>query len=118
MGTVTVAGAEGTEVPSSLGRLRLQTVLNLLIDSGLHLLRLRTIRDCIFAKDSTILMKKLKQLFSLQGLADLCTIWDWILVDKLHIPPEDGNLYSAVLVVPETFDNRVSYARSIVPSHP
>ncbi|KAG0486154.1 hypothetical protein HPP92_008249 [Vanilla planifolia] len=47
------------------------------------------------------------QEYSLQQvLADLCTIWDWILVDKLHIPPEDRNLYSAVLVVPETFDNR------------
>ncbi|KAF6153224.1 hypothetical protein GIB67_036570 [Kingdonia uniflora] len=39
-------------------------------------------------------------------LDDLCEIWGWILNEKLHIPQMERNLYSAILVVPETFDNR------------
>lgn len=42
----------------------------------------------------------------LQVLEDLHAIWDWILIEKLHIPHSERNLYSAILVVPETFDNR------------
>ncbi|KAK8948311.1 Actin-related protein 9 [Platanthera guangdongensis] len=41
-----------------------------------------------------------------QVIADLCSIWDWILVDKLHILVADRNSYSVVLVLPESFDNR------------
>ncbi|KAJ1384887.1 actin-related protein 9 [Sesbania bispinosa] len=41
-----------------------------------------------------------------QVLEDLRTIWDWILIEKLHIPRNERNMYSAVLVMPETFDNR------------
>ncbi|KAL2601193.1 hypothetical protein AAZX31_10G177900 [Glycine max] len=41
-----------------------------------------------------------------QVLDDLHTIWDWILIEKLHIPRNERNMYSAVLVMPETFDNR------------
>ncbi|RDX94790.1 Actin-related protein 9, partial [Mucuna pruriens] len=41
-----------------------------------------------------------------QVLDDLRTIWDWILIEKLHIPRNERNMYSAVLVMPETFDNR------------
>ena len=33
-------------------------------------------------------------------------IWDWILIEKLYIPHSERNMYSAVLVLPETFDNR------------
>ncbi|CAL5347373.1 unnamed protein product [Camellia sinensis] len=33
-------------------------------------------------------------------------IWDWILIEKLHIPHSERNMFSAILVVPETFDNR------------
>ncbi|KAI4345773.1 hypothetical protein L6164_012869 [Bauhinia variegata] len=41
-----------------------------------------------------------------QVLEDLRTIWDWILIEKLHIPRNERNMYSVVLVIPETFDNR------------
>ncbi|WJZ87271.1 hypothetical protein VitviT2T_006667 [Vitis vinifera] len=41
-----------------------------------------------------------------QVLEDLFTIWDWVLIEKLHIPHCERNMYSAILVVPETFDNR------------
>ena len=41
-----------------------------------------------------------------QVLEDLHAIWDWILIEKLHIPRNERNMYSAVLVMPETFDNR------------
>ncbi|VVB07224.1 unnamed protein product [Arabis nemorensis] len=41
-----------------------------------------------------------------QVCEDLTAIWDWVLLDKLHIAPSERNLYSAVLVVPETFDSR------------
>ncbi|PKA66428.1 Actin-related protein 9 [Apostasia shenzhenica] len=41
-----------------------------------------------------------------QVIADLCDIWDWILTDMLHILPKERDLCSAVLVLPETFDNR------------
>lgn len=42
----------------------------------------------------------------LQVLEDLHAIWDWILIEKLHIPRNERNMYSAILVMPETFDNR------------
>lgn len=42
----------------------------------------------------------------MQVLDDMHTIWDWILIEKLHIPRNERNMYSAVLVMPETFDNR------------
>lgn len=41
-----------------------------------------------------------------QVLEDLRTIWNWILTEKLHINPRDRHLYSAILVLGETFDNR------------
>ncbi|KAM7279388.1 hypothetical protein ACFE04_006522 [Oxalis oulophora] len=41
-----------------------------------------------------------------QVLEDLHAIWDWILIEKLNIPHSQRNYYSAVLVVPESFDNR------------
>uniref|UniRef100_A0A2P2L2I8 Actin-related protein 9 n=1 Tax=Rhizophora mucronata TaxID=61149 RepID=A0A2P2L2I8_RHIMU len=41
-----------------------------------------------------------------QVLEDLHAIWDWILVEKLDIPYSERNMYSAILVLPETFDNR------------
>ncbi|OIV90651.1 hypothetical protein TanjilG_01732 [Lupinus angustifolius] len=41
-----------------------------------------------------------------QVLEDLRAIWDWILIDKLHIPRNERNMYSAILVMPESFDNR------------
>lgn len=41
-----------------------------------------------------------------QVLEDLHTIWDWILIEKLHIPHRERNMYSAILVIPETFDSR------------
>ncbi|KAL3626400.1 Actin-like protein arp9 [Castilleja foliolosa] len=41
-----------------------------------------------------------------QVIEDIHAIWDWILIDKLNIPHNERHLYSAVLVVPETFDNR------------
>ncbi|XP_042458080.1 actin-related protein 9-like isoform X2 [Zingiber officinale] len=41
-----------------------------------------------------------------QVVQDLHDIWDWILTEKLHLPPRDRNLYAAILVLPESFDNR------------
>ncbi|CAH9095363.1 unnamed protein product [Cuscuta epithymum] len=41
-----------------------------------------------------------------QALEDLHTIWDWILIEKLNISHDQRHTYSAILVVPETFDNR------------
>uniref|UniRef100_A0A453AA86 Actin-related protein 9 n=1 Tax=Aegilops tauschii subsp. strangulata TaxID=200361 RepID=A0A453AA86_AEGTS len=41
-----------------------------------------------------------------QVLEDLRTIWNWMLTEKLHINPKDRHLYSAILVLGETFDNR------------
>ncbi|XP_015692069.1 actin-related protein 9 isoform X2 [Oryza brachyantha] len=41
-----------------------------------------------------------------QVLEDLRTIWNWILTEKLHINPRDRHIYSAILVLGETFDNR------------
>ncbi|KAI3504164.1 hypothetical protein L1887_32709 [Cichorium endivia] len=41
-----------------------------------------------------------------QVLEDLEAIWDWILIEKLHISHSERNMYSALIVVPETFDNR------------
>lgn len=41
-----------------------------------------------------------------QVLEDLHCIWEWILIEKLHIPLSERNMYSAIIVVPETFDNR------------
>ncbi|KAF3456836.1 hypothetical protein FNV43_RR01490 [Rhamnella rubrinervis] len=49
----------------------------------------------------------ISQHYSMQQVfEDLHAIWDWILTDKLHIPLSERNMYSAILVVPETFDNR------------
>ncbi|KAM7488285.1 hypothetical protein LguiB_025769 [Lonicera macranthoides] len=49
----------------------------------------------------------ISQHYSMQQVfEDLHTIWDWILIDKLHIPHSERNMYSAIIVVPETFDNR------------
>lgn len=44
--------------------------------------------------------------FFFQVIEDIHAIWDWILIEKLHIPDSERHKYSAVLVVPETFDNR------------
>ncbi|KAL3506082.1 hypothetical protein ACH5RR_031464 [Cinchona calisaya] len=41
-----------------------------------------------------------------QVLEDLHAIWDWILTEKLHVPLSERTMYSAILVLPETFDNR------------
>jgi len=41
-----------------------------------------------------------------QVFEDLRAIWDWILIEKLHIPCNERNMYTAILVLPETFDNR------------
>ncbi|URD72445.1 Actin-related protein [Musa troglodytarum] len=41
-----------------------------------------------------------------QVLEDFHDIWNWILTEKLHLPSGERNLYSAILVLPETFDNR------------
>ena len=41
-----------------------------------------------------------------QVLENLHAIWDWILIETLHIPHSERNLYSAILVVSETCDNR------------
>ena len=41
-----------------------------------------------------------------QVLEDIHAIWDWILIEKLHIPHSERNMYSVILVLPETFDNR------------
>ncbi|GFP95906.1 actin-related protein 9 [Phtheirospermum japonicum] len=41
-----------------------------------------------------------------QVIEDIHAIWDWVLIEKLNIPHNERHLYSAVLVVPETFDNR------------
>ncbi|XP_020084523.1 actin-related protein 9 isoform X2 [Ananas comosus] len=43
---------------------------------------------------------------SQQVCEDLSAIWNWILVEKLKIQLADRNLYSAILVLPETFDSR------------
>lgn len=44
--------------------------------------------------------------FFLQVVQDLHDIWDWVLTQKLHLPPRDRNLYAAIIVLPESFDNR------------
>ncbi|CAM8921247.1 unnamed protein product [Rhodiola kirilowii] len=41
-----------------------------------------------------------------QVIDDLYAIWDWLLVEKLQIPHAERNSYSAVVVLPETFDSR------------
>ncbi|KAL0684640.1 hypothetical protein Bca4012_051488 [Brassica carinata] len=41
-----------------------------------------------------------------QVCEDLVAIWDWVLLDKLEIAHSERNKYSAVLVVPGTFDSR------------
>ncbi|XP_031483264.1 actin-related protein 9 isoform X4 [Nymphaea colorata] len=47
------------------------------------------------------------QYYSSQQVAeDLFTIWDWVLNEKLQICSASRSLYSAILVVPETFDSR------------
>lgn len=52
----------------------------------------------------------------LQVLEDLCAIWDWILNEKLHIPQDDRNMFSAIVVVPETFDSRGNFSFIIFPN--
>ncbi|CAH2046596.1 unnamed protein product, partial [Thlaspi arvense] len=37
---------------------------------------------------------------------DIIAIWDWVLLEKLQIVHSERNKYSAVLVVPGTFDSR------------
>lgn len=37
---------------------------------------------------------------------DMVAIWDWVLLEKLNIVHNERNKYSAVLVVPGTFDSR------------
>ncbi|KAH9625488.1 hypothetical protein KSS87_018347 [Heliosperma pusillum] len=41
-----------------------------------------------------------------QVLEDLHAIWEWILTEKLRISRSERIMYSAMLIVPETFDNR------------
>ncbi|EPS58121.1 hypothetical protein M569_16695, partial [Genlisea aurea] len=41
-----------------------------------------------------------------QVIEDIHAIWDWALIEKLHIPHNERHMYAAILVVPETFDNR------------
>ncbi|CAI9118234.1 OLC1v1019773C1 [Oldenlandia corymbosa var. corymbosa] len=41
-----------------------------------------------------------------QVLEDLHVIWDWVLTEKLHIQQNERAMFSCVLVLPETFDNR------------
>lgn len=41
-----------------------------------------------------------------QVIEDMHSIWDWILTEKLHIPHSERHMYSAIIVVPEAFDNR------------
>lgn len=48
-------------------------------------------------------------------MQDLHDIWDWVLTEKLHLPPRDRNLYAAILVLPETFDNRGMLSDCIFP---
>jgi len=42
----------------------------------------------------------------LQVLEDLRATWEWILTEKLQLPLANRIMYSVILVVPETFDNR------------
>ncbi|XP_023739968.1 actin-related protein 9 [Lactuca sativa] len=49
----------------------------------------------------------ISQHYSMQQVVeDIEAIWDWILIEKLHIPQSERNMYCALIVVPETFDNR------------
>ncbi|KAL6194815.1 hypothetical protein ACLB2K_035890 [Fragaria x ananassa] len=41
-----------------------------------------------------------------QAFEDVLAIWDFILTEKLHIPLTERNMYSALLVLPESFDSR------------
>ncbi|XP_074319528.1 actin-related protein 9 [Silene latifolia] len=41
-----------------------------------------------------------------QVLEDLHAIWEWILTEKLRISRSERIMYSAMLIVPETFDTR------------
>ncbi|XP_061990212.1 actin-related protein 9 [Rosa rugosa] len=41
-----------------------------------------------------------------QVFEDVLAIWDFILTEKLHIPLSERSMYSALLVLPETFDSR------------
>lgn len=41
-----------------------------------------------------------------QVIEDIHAIWEWVLIEKLHIPRSERHMYSVVLVLPETFDNR------------
>lgn len=44
-----------------------------------------------------------------QVFEDIQAIMEWILIEKLHIPLSERNMYSAILVVPDTFDNRGNF---------
>lgn len=44
--------------------------------------------------------------FLYQVIEDIHAIWEWVLIEKLHIARSERHMYSAVLVLPETFDNR------------
>ncbi|CAI9277737.1 unnamed protein product [Lactuca saligna] len=49
----------------------------------------------------------ISQHYSMQQVVeDIEAIWDWMLIEKLHIPQSERNMYCALIVVPETFDNR------------
>ncbi|XP_057821859.2 actin-related protein 9 [Cryptomeria japonica] len=49
----------------------------------------------------------ISQTYSMQQISeDLYHIWDWILWEKLHLSPNNRHMFSAVLIVSETFDNR------------
>ncbi|KAJ3706303.1 hypothetical protein LUZ61_010008 [Rhynchospora tenuis] len=49
----------------------------------------------------------ISQNYSFQQVCeDLIAIWNWILTEKLNIHLKDRSSYSAILVLPETFDNR------------
>lgn len=41
-----------------------------------------------------------------QVIDDIHAIWEWVLIEKLHIPRSERHMYSAVLVLSETFDSR------------
>lgn len=41
-----------------------------------------------------------------QVLEDLYAIWDWILTEKLQIGISERIMHSAIIVIPETYDNR------------
>lgn len=52
-------------------------------------------------------------LSTFQVYEDLIAILDWILVEKLHIVHSERGKFSAVLIVPETFDSRGKHCMPI-----